>query len=344
MIVIENNSLDPAYNHAFEEYLFNNFKEDIFIIWRNKPCILLGRNQNIYKEVNIDYCIENNMDIVRRLSGGGTIYCDLEIIQYTFITKEREGNSFSYFTKPIIDSLDKLGLRGEFTGRNDLIIDGKKFSGNAQYHNNGKVLHHGSILYGGNMENMKNALRPNPLKFVGKNVNSVSARVGMLKNEVDLSVTEFMEHIKTTVLEDFHIDKITKLDKKMEDEIYKIRTKRFASDNWNYGKSPKCGIKHSVKHNFGIVEYGISLANGVVDDIIINGDFFGKDDIKKFSERLIGLRFTEKDFRNALYTNKVSDYIDGMTSEIFINDIFKRENIERANILIEDINCKKECL
>ncbi|WP_100065838.1 lipoate--protein ligase [Miniphocaeibacter massiliensis] len=339
MIVIENNNLDPAYNHALEEYLFNNYEDDIFIIWRNKPCILLGRNQNIYKEVNIDYCIENNMDIVRRLSGGGTIYCDKEIIQYTFITKEREGNSFAYFTKPIIDSLAKLGLNGEFTGRNDLIIDGKKFSGNAQYHNGGKVLHHGSILYGGNMENMKNALRPNPLKFVGKNVNSVAARVGMLKDEMDLSVTEFMDHITETVLEDFNIKEITKINEVMESEVQKIRTERFASDSWNYGKSPSCGIKHSVKHDFGIVEYGIDLAGGVINDIIINGDFFGKDDIKKFSSRLIGLKFTEKDFREALYTNKISDYIDGMTTEVFIGDIFNREEIEKNKLIIEDSSC-----
>ncbi len=336
MIVIENNNLDPAYNHALEEYLFNNTNDDVFIIWRNKPSILLGRNQNIYKEVNIDFCLNNNIDIVRRLSGGGTIYCDLEIIQYTFITKEREGNSFAYFTKPIIDALAKLGLKGEFTGRNDLIIDGKKFSGNAQYHNNGKVLHHGSILYGGNMENMKNALSPNPLKFIGKNVNSVSARVGMLKYEMDLSITEFMEHITNTVLEDFEIDHITKIDSKMEEGIDKIKENRFANDSWNYDKSPRCNVKHSVKHKFGIVEYGICISEGVVKDIFINGDFFGHNDIKKFSERLKGTRFTESSFREALFTNSISDYILGMNTETFINDIFNRESIEKINILIEE--------
>lgn len=338
MIVIENNSMDPAYNHAVEEYLFNNSNDDIFIIWRNRPCILIGRNQNIYKEVDVDYCLEEGMDIVRRLSGGGAIYCDPEIVQYTFITKEREGNSFAYFTKPILTALEKLGLEGEFTGRNDLIIDGKKFSGNAQYHNNGKVLHHGSILYGGNIDRMKNALRPNPLKFVGKNVNSVSARVGMLKNETDLSVTEFMEHITNTVLEEFKIDHITKLDEAMEEIVQQIREDKFANDSWNYGKSPSSDIRHSVKHDFGIVEYSIAICNGLVENILINGDFFGKDDINKFSQRLKGIRFTEKDFREALYTNKISDYIDGMNSELFIGDIFSREKIDKEKILIEDIN------
>lgn len=269
MIVVENNSLDAAYNHSVEEYFFNNFKDDVFIIWRNSPSILIGRNQNIYQEVNIDFCIENNMDIVRRLSGGGAIYCDENIIQYTFITKEREGNSFGYFTKPILDTLEKLGIHGEFTGRNDLLIDGKKFSGNAQFHKEGKVLHHGSILYGGNMENMKNALKPNPLKFVGKNVNSVAARVGMLKNEMDLSVTEFMNSITETVLEDFEIKEITKIDDIMEKDILNIRENRFANDSWNYDKSPSCDIEHFVKHDFGIIEYGISISDGVVKGIQI---------------------------------------------------------------------------
>lgn len=336
MIVIENNNMDPGYNHALEEYLFNNFDDDIFIIWRNRPCVLIGRNQNIYKEVNIDYCYENNMDIVRRLSGGGAIYCDPDIVQYTFITKEREGNSFAYFTKPVLIALEKLGLKGEFTGRNDLIINGKKFSGNAQYHNNGKVLHHGSILYGGNIEKMKNSLKPNPLKFVGKNVNSVSSRVGMLKNEIDLSIIEFMEHIKNTVLEEFNIENITRISKDMEEKVEKIRLEKFANESWNFGKSPSSDIKHSVKHNFGIVEYGISICDGVVENIFINGDFFGKNDISKFSKKIIGTKFTKKDFKESLYTNKISDYIDGMTTEIFIEDIFSRNKIEKDKIFIED--------
>ncbi len=335
MIVVENNSLNPAYNHSVEEYFFNNYDEDIFIIWRNRPTVLLGRNQNIYKEVNLEYCLKNGIDVVRRPSGGGTIYCDLDIIQYSFITKEREGDSFRYFTKPIIDTLLKLGIDGEFTGRNDLVIHGKKFSGNAQYHNKGKVLHHGSILYGGNLESMKNALRPNPLKFVGKNISSVTTRVGFLKDLMDLSVTEFMDEISKTVLEDFDIEKVIVIDEEIDRKIKRIMAEKYACDDWNYGKNPKTDICYCVKHPFGIVEYGIRIVCGKIRELSISGDFFGKKDIYDLTEKLQGLKFSEKELREALKDEDVSSYITGLSVDILIEDLFYKECIDQQFILNE---------
>lgn len=335
MIVVENNSVNPSYNHALEEYFFNNYDEDIFIIWRNRPTVLLGRNQNIYKEVNLDYCIENGIDVVRRPSGGGTIYCDLDIIQYSFITKEREGDSFRYFTKPIINTLAKFGIDGEFTGRNDLVIEGKKFSGNAQYHNKGKVLHHGSILFGGNVEVMKHALRPNPLKFVGKNVSSISSRVGCLKELLDMSVTEFMDEISRTVMEDFEITKFIKIDREIDREIRKIVDNKYGCDDWNYGKNPKANIKYSVKHDFGIVEYAIGIEEGIIKEMKMYGDFFGMEDVKSLTDKLQGIKFSEKHLRDALKDKDISCYITGLSIETLIKDLFYKDLIDKELVANE---------
>lgn len=323
MIVVKSPYNKIAYNLALENYVFNNYDDDIFMVWRNNPCVVIGRNQNIYKEVNIKYCEENNIDIVRRLSGGGAVFQDMEVIQYSFITKEREGNSFEYFTKPVLIALEKLGLKGEFTGRNDLLIDGKKFSGNAQYHRRGKVLHHGTILYGGNLEMLKNALKPNPLKFKGKNVKSVVSRVGRLKDEINLSPKEFMDHLNNTVVEVFNIDKITEPDEEERKKVEEIVLKRFGNNDWNYGMTPKFGIELEEKHDFGIVEYGITLEKGKVEKFIIHGDFFGNEDIEKMTDKFIGLIFKENEFKKILEKDNIDFYINGMTNEIFLNDLFK---------------------
>lgn len=323
MIVVKSPYDRIAYNLAVENYVFNNYDDDIFMVWRNNPCVVIGKNQNIYKEVNIKYCEDNNIDIVRRLSGGGAVFQDMEVIQYSFITKEREGNSFEYFTKPVLIALERLGLKGEFTGRNDLVIDGKKFSGNAQYHRNGKVLHHGTILFGGNLEHLKNALKPNPLKFVGKNVKSVISRVGRLKDEIDLSPLEFMDHLNNTVMEVFNIDHITEPN---EDEIKKIEEivkEKFGNEDWNYGKTPKFEVQIEEKHDFGIVEYGISLDKGKVTKFLINGDFFGNDEVDKLTDKFIGLNFIESDFTKVAEKTDIDFYINGMTKENFIKDLFK---------------------
>lgn len=335
MIVVENKNLNPFYNHALEEYFFNNYDKDIFIIWRNRPTVLLGRNQNIYKEVNLKYCYENNIDVVRRPSGGGTIYCDLEIIQYSFITAKRHQDSFRYFTRPIIDTLEKLGIHGEFTGRNDLVIDGKKFSGNAQYHNKGKVLHHGSILYGGNVEVMRNALKPNPLKFVGKNVSSVVSRVGCLKNLMDLSVTELMDEISNTVFLSFEIEDFIRIDDKIDAGIRKIMKEKYESDQWTYGKNPEANIRYSVKHEFGILEYAISIVEGVIKDIDISGDFFGKRDIKDLSLKLQGVKFFEREVVDSLKNEDLSSYISGISLEDLIRDLFYKDTIDKKLVINE---------
>src|SRR5690606_19676837 len=151
MIYIKNEDNRPQFNLALEQYVFDNLNQfdEIFLLWINEPAIIVGKNQNTIEEINLDYVKENNIHVVRRLSGGGAVYHDLGNLNYTIISESKGSSSFNFeaFSKPVIEVLDKLGVKAEFTGRNDITIDGKKFCGNAQYMKKGKVLHHGAILF-----------------------------------------------------------------------------------------------------------------------------------------------------------------------------------------------------
>lgn len=325
MILVENKSKNPAYNHALEEYLLST-GEDVFILWQNEPTVLVGRNQNVYKEVDIEYCNDKGIHIVRRLSGGGTIYTDLENMQYTFITREQEGDSFKYFAAPIINALKKLNINAEFTGRNDMVIDGRKFSGNAQYHQGNRVLHHGTILFSVDMYNLQNCLTPNKKKFEGKNVSSVKSRVGFLKEYTDKTIQEFMDVLEEEICKEYGI--IERYDPKdIEEQVLKIQKERFESKEWNFGQNPKFSVDIIEKHPFGLVEYGINVSKGRIKEIKINGDFFGRKNISGLEDLLRGQLFEIKEITNVLSQIDINDYIEGAQKEDIINDLFQEGEV-----------------
>ena len=178
MLCIYNKNTNPYFNLACEEYILKEFNEECFMLWRNSPCIVVGKNQNTLSEINKDYVDKNNITIVRRLSGGGAVFHDLGNINFTFISNQKETfNDFKRFTVPIIDALKQLNVNAEFSGRNDLTIDGKKFSGNAQYCYKNRVLHHGTLLFSANVKDISQSLNVKEKKFEGKAVKSVKSRV-----------------------------------------------------------------------------------------------------------------------------------------------------------------------
>ena len=165
MKYIINHSNDTAFNIALEEYAFKHLldEDQIFLLWINKPSIIVGRHQNTIEEINRDYVRENGIEVVRRISGGGAVYHDLNNLNYTIISKEDENKAFDFksFSTPVINTLAQLGVKAEFTGRNDLEIDGKKFCGNAQAYINGRIMHHGCLLFDVDLSVLANALKGN---------------------------------------------------------------------------------------------------------------------------------------------------------------------------------------
>lgn len=336
MIYVINNSNDPFFNHACEEYLMNNFDEEIFMLWINKPSILIGRNQNTLSEINLDYVKENNILVVRRLSGGGTVFNDLGNINFSFITYRSSSdpkikNGFEKFALPVIHALNSLGINATFTGRNDITIDDKKFSGNAQYFQKDKLLHHGTLLYDCDISKLSLALKVKDIKFIDKSVKSISSRVTNIAEHMKdkMSLLDFKEYLKTYIIKTHNIKTIYTLNKKDLKEINKISKERFKTWEWNYGKSPNYAYENLVKYPSGIIEYNLNVTNGIISNISIYGDFFGKKDIKELETKLIGTKHSVKDLATILNQVNIDDYILGLSTEDFIKGLMDiRSNIK----------------
>ncbi len=334
MLLIENPSTDPAYNHALEEYLLKNLQEDVFMVWQNVPTILIGRNQDALCEYDADYVREKGIRVVRRLSGGGTIYCDLENLQYTLIAPfrgEGEGkNPFLKFAAPVVEALKRLGIDAEFTGRNDITVEGKKVSGNAQFRYGSRVLHHGTLLFDVDRETISRALRPNPVKFVNKQVQSVASRIGTLAEYVRMDVREFMETLKRHFMEHYSIRETYALREEELREVMRIKRERFDSPSWNLGVRHRFTHTYHVRHPFGLIGYRLEVDAGVIRHAEILGDFFGDRDVLELAKRLEGSALEHAALARELDGVRVDDYIRGMENGAFIEDVLSARAADAA--------------
>lgn len=330
MIYLINNSDSCFFNHAAEEYLMNKFNDEVFMLWINKPSILIGRNQNTLTEINYDYVNEKKIDVVRRLSGGGTVYNDFGNMNFSFITfRDKENsevkNGFEKFALPVIKALQSLGVNAEFTGRNDVTIEGKKFSGNAQYFQKDKLLHHGTLLFDCDMAGLSAALKSKALKFKNKGVKSVGGRVTNILPHLHKTMTleEFREYLKNYIIETHNIEKIIEFNEEDIKEIEKISKERFESWEWNYGKCPVYTYENSVKHPSGLVEYSLNVEESIITNISIYGDFFGECNIKELEEALIGVKHNRQAIEESLKNIEIHDYIRGLTTKDLASNILE---------------------
>lgn len=326
MLYINHNYTDPYINHAIEEYFLKNFDEECFILWQNTPSILVGKNQNTFAEINIDYVKEHNIPVVRRLSGGGTIFGDLGNVYFTFISNKSNDTfaDFKRFTTPIINSLIKLSINAEFSGRNDLTIGGKKFSGNAQYKYKNRVLHHGSLLFSSNMSDLSSALKVRPIKFQDKSVKSVSSRVTNISDHLKspMSVIEFKDFLIDTIISDSKNGNLYEITEKDLTHINKISEEKFSTWEWNYGNSPKYNFVNEKKFLGGTVEVNLNVEKGIIRDLKIFGDFFGEKDIKDLEDALVGIKHSEEHIKTILFEFPFDRYMTNITVENLIEVMF----------------------
>ena len=237
------------------------------MVWQNVPTILIGRNQDARCEYDADYAEEKGIRVVRRLSGGGTIYCDLKNLQYTLIAPFRdEGeNPFLKFAAPVVDALRQLGIDAEFTGRNDITVEGKKVSGNAQFRFENRVLHHGTLLFDVDREAISKALRPNPIKLVNKQIQSVASRIGTLSEYVRMDVRAFMEYLKGHFMKHYGIRETYVLREDELREVLRIKRERFDSPSWNLGVRYRFTHSHDIHHPFGMIGYRLDVDAEVIN-------------------------------------------------------------------------------
>lgn len=235
MKYIVNTSNDPAYNVALEAYAFQKLTDidEIFILWINEPAIIIGRHQNTIQEINKEFIDKNGIHVVRRLSGGGAVYHDLNNLNYTIISNNTQEAAFDFqtFSKPVIDTLAKLGVKAEFTGRNDLEINGQKFAGNAQAYYKGRMMHHGCLLFDVDMSVLGQALKVSKDKIESKGIKSVRARVTNIVDHLSdkITVQEFSDAILAQMKEEYpEMDEYVLSDAELS-EIQAMRDNQFAT-------------------------------------------------------------------------------------------------------------------
>ncbi|HGD5559151.1 TPA: lipoate--protein ligase [Streptococcus agalactiae] len=321
MKYIVNTSNDPAYNVALEAYAFQKLTDidEIFILWINEPAIIIGRHQNTIQEINKEFIDKNGTHVVRRLSGGGAVYHDLNNLNYTIISNNTQEAAFDFqtFSKPVIDTLAKLGVKAEFTGRNDLEINGQKFAGNAQAYYKGRMMHHGCLLFDVDMSVLGQALKVSKDKIESKGIKSVRARVTNIVDHLSdkITVQEFSDAILAQMKEEYpEMDEYVLSDAELS-EIQAMRDNQFATWDWTYGKAPEYTIERGVRYPAGKITTYANVENSTIKSVKIFGDFFGVKPVDDIEKMLEGVRYDYKDVLAALKTVDTSQYFSRMTPE-----------------------------
>ncbi len=312
MKYIRLHSKSPYVNLAVEEFLFTHTEDDVFMLWQNAPTVVIGKNQNAYAEVDLSYIRENGIYLARRITGGGAVYHDDGNINFTFISGSEHARplDYAYFTRPIVEALSALGLTCEQSGRNDLLADGKKISGNAQCTKNGRTLHHGTLLFDSNTETMSSALRIDREKLEYHAVRSHKSRVANIRTLLDMPITpeEFIDLLERQIL------RITGAERTPVPQAPHIDAliARNASEEWLLSDRRYLTAytqTHRKRFPFGCVEIRLSITRDEVTEVLITGDFFEMQDISLLETALLGLS------PHAVASFDASPYIGGMTQD-----------------------------
>lgn len=324
MYIIDSPSNNAYFNIASEEYLLEKFpQENLLLLYINAASIIVGKHQNTLAEINYDFVNKEGIKVVRRLSGGGTVYHDLNNLNFSFHSPLDKNNflDFAVFTKPVIDLLQKLNIPAELKGRNDLEIEGKKFSGNAKLSKNGKMIQHGTILIDSEIEVLGKALKTNPLKYADKATKSVRARVTNLKPYLP-------EHIDTLQFKKLFIQESLEYNPKAEiytfteediQNIQKLAEEKYSTWDWNYGSSPNYNFKNAKKFPAGFVELHMDVKKGgKIEDLKIFGDFFSEKPIEEFEQFFKGKQHEINVLREVVLSLNLEDYFGNIEREEFL--------------------------
>ena len=321
MLIIESPSNDAYFNIASEEFLMKNYpEEEIFLLYVNAPSIIIGKFQNTLAEINLDYVKEKNIKIVRRMSGGGAVYHDLGNLNFSFHVPHLDQDFFDFgqFTKPIVVMLNSLGVPAELKGRNDLLVEGKKFSGNAKLSRFGKIVQHGTILIDSEMSILAEALKVNPLKFVDKATKSTRARVTNLKEYLPAAYNPevFRKKLIEFMLNENENAEIHEFTAYEIEKINKLVEEKYSTWDWNFGFSPNYNFTRAIKIPAGFIEAHIDVERGgTMRNVKIFGDFFASEPIEELEQKLTGQKHDIQHLQDYLSEINLTQYFGNVTVE-----------------------------
>ncbi len=324
MFNIINKSRDPYFNLALEEYVLKNIEGDVVIFWQNDNTVVVGRNQNTYEEINHEYVKSNGVKIVRRLSGGGAVYHDKGNLNFTFITDgTRENiNNYKKFTEPVVNALKFMGVEAEFSGRNDIVVDSKKISGNAQYYYRNRLLHHGTLLFKADLCTIGKVLNVKEDKIESKGIKSVKSRVTNIYpylNE-EMNIEQFKDILISKIL----MDGATNYELTDEDflAIEKLAQEKYRDWDWNFGNSPEFEILKRRRYRGGELDIRMNISHGMISEIKFYGDFLGYRGTEEFENILIGKKLQESEIIDAIKKIDIENIFGEINEDEIINCIF----------------------
>lgn len=328
MLFIDNKGItDPRINLAIEEYALKNLdiNESYLLFYINEPSIIIGKNQNSVEEINTEYVESNGIHVVRRLSGGGAVYHDLGNLNFSFITKD-DGDSFHNFrkfTEPVIEALKQMGVNAELSGRNDILAEGRKISGNAQFSTRGRMFTHGTLLFNSKMDHIVSSLRVKKDKIESKGIKSVRSRVANISEFLTdkWTIKEFRSALLKFIFQGQEITEYVLTEEDWE-KIHQLSKERYQNWEWNYGKSPKFNLQHSHRFPVGHIDVRLDVDKGVIENCKIYGDFFGVGDVSDIENKLKHVRYEKSELEAVLKDVDITYYFGNVSNEEFIDLIY----------------------
>lgn len=328
MFYFTSESTDPYFNLAAEEALLS-ISEPSVRLWQNDPAIIVGRHQNTFAEVNAEAVDRLGIKVVRRLTGGGAVYHDHGNLNFTFIVpsdRRKSGFDFSVFTAPVIKALARLGVHAELSGRNDLVINGRKFSGNAQAKIQEKILHHGTLLFNTDLDRMSDLLNVAREKFQSHAVESVRSRVVNIteclpENSLVKDLASFRDFLSEELIRTCHAE-IHSFDETLLKRIAKLRNEKYITRHWNYGQSPQCGFRSKKRFSWGEIEVVITVDQGMITNAAFYGDFFSGKEPDLLIQKLIGLSYEKDRLLSSITEENIREIFPCLSLEEFADLLF----------------------
>ena len=287
-----NNSTDPYFNLAFDEYCLENIhsEEPYFFLWRNRPAVIIGLNQNAYGEVNLEYLNANGITLARRVTGGGAVYHDLQNMNYTIIGRNPS-------PQPMVDALRQLGVPAELTGRNDIFVEGRKVSGYARRVAGNQEIIHGTLMYDVDLDTLQHVLDTPASKMKAKGISSVRSHVANLKeylpqfkslDELQAKLSEILSGGDGPLLAQGSGYPSQDV---IDAEVRRIAAEKFATWEFIYGHSHEADFNYKKKMPCGTVEASLRIERGIITALTFSGDFLFDEPSEDLAKKLIGLRY-----------------------------------------------------
>lgn len=328
MKLILNSNNDPAVNLALEEYCVRNLdveNEMYLLFYINKPSVIIGKHQNTIEEINKQFVDKNGIQVVRRISGGGAVYHDFGNMNFSFITKYSPEffHNFEKFTKPLVETLREMGVEAELGGRNDIVVGGRKISGNAQFTNLKSMFSHGTLLFNSNLDDVVQALNVKMDKIESKGIKSVRSRVANISELLSESITihDFKERITNSIFKEYESLPLYILTDSEWEKVHKLSEQKYRTWEWNFGRSPEFNVQKVNRFEFGQIDVRIFVKDGEIQEIKFYGDFLGYGDSEDIENKLKGVLFKDSEVESALKNTDLKYYFGNIELKDFVKFI-----------------------